>query len=117
MKRIFVHNGNEVVEISQRQKEVLPVRPFEPYYDPVLRTEVSSSRELEKKMKKLKNYSHPEGLSPINDDKTFLKECKDIRENRMDYFKKTYGEQYLKHKMETNKAFREKITRPSRRYF
>lgn len=81
---------------------------FDPYYDPVLRSVVTSLADQEKKMKEHKSYSHPQGLVAIQDDKKFLKECRDIRANRLDYMRQQYGDNYVKHQMETNPAFRAK---------
>ena len=58
---------------------------FEPYYDRVLRTEITSQRQKESLMKAHKSKSHPQGLYDVRDDKRFLKEMADIQKHREEY--------------------------------
>lgn len=66
------------------------VHAFEPYYDRTLRSTVVSERDREKKMKKVKNYSHPEGLYNVRDDKKFMKEMAHIQKHREQYKEATH---------------------------
>lgn len=58
---------------------------FDPYYDRVLGSWVTSEADKYKKMKKHKSESHPHGLYNVRDDKKFMAEMKNIQKHREDY--------------------------------
>lgn len=58
---------------------------FEPYYDRVLGSYVTSQRDQDRKMKAHKSKSHPNGLYNVRDDKKFLNEMNYIQKHREDY--------------------------------
>ena len=58
---------------------------FEPYYDRVLRSWVTSSSDQEKKMNKHRSSSHPGGLYAVQDDKKFMAECRYIHKHREEW--------------------------------
>lgn len=62
---------------------------FMSFYDPVLRTEVTSFNHQDKEMKKHRSYSHPEGLMRFSDDKKFQAECKYMHKHREEYKRAT----------------------------
>ena len=94
MRRTFIYDKQlkRVIEIGEAPKdyESLAGRPFEPHYDSVLRSWVTSESDKAKKMKKLKNYSHPQGLYNVRDDKKFMKEMQYIQKNREMYKEATH---------------------------
>ena len=65
-------------------------KPFEPYYDRVLGATVTSQRQKEKLMKKVKNSSHPQGIYDIRDDKKFMSEQMYIQRHREEFKAKMY---------------------------
>src|SRR3990167_4194487 len=98
MKRTFYSDGKNIIEGTPKNLKT-NLNNFKPYYDKILRCWVSSSRQQEKLMKKHKSYSHPEGLYALQDDKKFLNECKKIRNNKIDYERQVYGENFVKDKI------------------
>lgn len=60
-------------------------KPFESYYDRVLGATITSQRQKERLMKKVKNSSHPQGIYDIRDDKKFLKEQAYIQAHREEF--------------------------------
>ena len=91
MSRIFVYEkGVGVVELGRKPSSGHVTQFFEPYYDRVLRSYVTSEHDKEKKMKKLKNYSHPQGLYNVRDDKKFMREMAHIQKNREMYKEATH---------------------------
>ena len=70
---------------TYRKYDLQAVHVFEPYYDRTLRSVVTSERDKEKKARSLRNYSHPEGLYNVRDDKKFMKEMAYIQKHREEY--------------------------------
>lgn len=60
-------------------------KSFEPYYDRVLGATITSQRQKERLMKRVKNSSHPQGIYDIRDDKKFLKEQAYIQAHREEF--------------------------------
>lgn len=58
---------------------------FEPYYDRVLRSVVTSEHDKERKMRRFKSAGHPNGLYNVRDDKKFMKEMAYIQRHREEY--------------------------------
>lgn len=58
---------------------------FEPFFDPVLRTRITSYTQQDKEMKRHRSPSHPEGLMRASDDRKFIQECKHIRRHREEW--------------------------------
>lgn len=75
---------------STRFQEAPAAHVFEPYYDRTLRSVICSEKDREKKMRKFKNYSHPEGLYNVRDDKKFMKEMAYIQKHREEYKAQTH---------------------------
>ena len=63
-------------------------RPFDAGWCPTLKQNVSSWKDQEKKMLSHRSYSHPEGFTPIQDNKKWMNELRYIRKHKREYQKK-----------------------------
>lgn len=73
------------------------VSKFSPGYCPTLKQMVYSFSDQEKKAKKFRSPAHPMGFVMANDNKRFIKECKNMVKNREDVIEKTYAEDGIKY--------------------
>ena len=58
---------------------------FEPYYDRVLGSHITSQHDQDRKMKAHRSPSHPQGLYNVRDDKKFLNEMANLQRHRENY--------------------------------
>lgn len=88
MKYIYCLNCRGVREYGAcnhiQHEAVKHERKFEPYYDRVLGSWVSSWSDAEKKGLAHRSPSHPEGLRMIQGDRKYIKELKTIKKYKED---------------------------------
>lgn len=75
---------------------------FEPHFCHTIKQWVGSWSDQEKKAKAFRSPQHPEGFVLVQDNKRFLKECKDTVKNREDIIHKTYSDDGINYKRGSN---------------
>lgn len=93
---IYCQNCKEVKELgicTHKQHQIEKIeRPFVPYYDPVLRCEVTSWADAERKAIAHRSASHPDGLRLVQWDRKQINEYKNIARHKEDYNKQYYND-------------------------
>jgi hypothetical protein len=67
-------------------------------WDPTLKCYVSSWKDAEKKARAFRSPQHPEGFVLAQDNKKFIKKCKDIVKNREDHIQEAYAKDGISYK-------------------
>lgn len=81
------------------------VSKFEPHYCPTLKKYLTSWSHQEKEARKFRSKEHPEGFVLVQDNKKFLKQCKEIVKNKEEIIEKQYAEDGIKYKKGSNTNF------------